>query len=81
MSLVGPRPYLPREKEDMEGYYRTIISMKPGLTGYWQTTGRSDVSFQERLEMDMKYYEKMSLTTDIKLLFKTIAKIFKCDGA
>ena len=81
MTLVGPRPYLPREKEDMGGFYRTIISMKPGLTGYWQVAGRSDVSFDERLQMDMKYYEKMSLLTDIKLIFKTIINIFKGDGA
>ena len=51
MSLVGPRPYLQREKDDMGEYYKYIIQCKPGITGYWQTTGRSGVTFQDRLKM------------------------------
>ena len=52
MSLIGPRPYLPREKEDMGDFYHTIIQMKPGLTGMWQTHGRSDTDFVTRLSLD-----------------------------
>lgn len=81
MSLVGPRPYLRREKKEMGMYYEYIISLKPGLTGFWQINGRSDVTFKDRLEMDMKYYKENSLTLDMQLLIKTIVKIIKREGA
>ena len=55
MSLVGPRPYLPREKKDTGEYYECIVSCKPGLTGLWQVSGRNDVSFNDRLILDKKY--------------------------
>ena len=61
MSLVGPRPYLPREKEDINGYFNYIMSVKPGITGFWQTNGRSNTTFVDRLDMDMKYYYRHSL--------------------
>ncbi len=66
MSLVGPRPYLPREKEDMSEYYKYIIQCKPGITGYWQIAGRSNVTFQDRLDLDIKYYETKSLKMILK---------------
>jgi undecaprenyl-phosphate galactose phosphotransferase len=81
MSLVGPRPYLPREKEDMGEYYQYIIQSKPGITGYWQIAGRSDVTFEDRLKMDYKYYQKKNLKVDGKLLVKTVYKIVKKEGA
>lgn len=81
MSLVGPRPYLPREKEDMGEYYSSIIKVKPGITGYWQIRGRSKTSFNDRLKMDLQYVNNCSLKNDIKILFKTFAKVFKKDGA
>ena len=81
MSLVGPRPYLPREQEDMGNYYKYIIQCKPGITGYWQTSGRSDVSFDDRLKMDFKYCQKRSLKVDAKLLMKTILNVVKKEGA
>jgi undecaprenyl-phosphate galactose phosphotransferase len=81
MSLVGPRPYLPREKEDMGGYYHYIVKCKPGLTGYWQVNGRSHVTFEDRLEMDYKYYNEKSLKNDVKLLKKTVEKVLKKEGA
>lgn len=81
MSLVGPRPYLPGEKEDMGKYYKYIIAMKPGLTGPWQTAGRSNLSFSDRLALDGKYYEEKSLGKDIKMLFKTFTKIIQKEGA
>lgn len=81
MSLVGPRPYLPREKKDMGEYYTYIIESKPGITGYWQVAGRSDVTFEERLKMDYEYNKNKNLKTDIKLIFKTILNVVKKEGA
>ena len=81
MSLVGPRPYLEREKDEMSYYYKYIVSCKPGLTGYWQINGRSDVSFEERLHMDMDYFRKHTLKTDIRILKKTVEKCLKKEGA
>lgn len=81
MSLVGPRPYLYREKEDMGENYNIIITAKPGLTGYWQVNGRSDVDFNERTKMDVEYIKNRSLWLDFKILIKTILKVFKRGGA
>ena len=81
MSLVGPRPYLEREKEDMNGYYKYITTCKPGLTGLWQISGRSDVDFVTRIDLDMQYYYNHSLKGDIKILFKTAMKLVKREGA
>lgn len=81
MSLVGPRPYLEREKEDMNGYYKYITTFKPGLTGLWQISGRSDVDFATRIDLDMQYYYNHSLKGDIKILFKTAMKLIKREGA
>lgn len=81
MSLVGPRPYLPSEKEDMRDFYPYIIQSKPGITGMWQVSGRSDVSFTERLNMDYKYNQSKNLKGDFKLLIKTFLKVLKREGA
>ena len=81
MSLVGPRPYLPGEQEDMGSYYKYIITKKPGITGYWQVNGRSNVTFEDRLSMDMNYYGKSDLKLDMKLIAKTVHKILKREGA
>ena len=81
MSLVGPRPYLPREKEDINGFFNYIMSCKPGLTGYWQVNGRSDVTFTDRLEMDMQYYYTHDLKLDMKLLKETVKNVVKKEGA
>ena len=81
MSLVGPRPYLEKEKEDMTYFYKYIVSCKPGVTGLWQISGRSEVSFDERMHMDMDYFRKNSLKSDIKILRKTVEKIVKREGA
>ncbi len=81
MSLVGPRPYLPREKEDMKEYYEYIVSCKPGLTGLWQVRGRNDVSFNDRLRLDKKYSMEKGFKLDIKIFFKTFLVVFKRKGA
>ena len=81
MTLVGPRPYLPKEKEDMGEYYSYIIQHKPGITGYWQIAGRNDVSFEDRVDIDFKYHYKKSLTNDIKILLITVLVTIKRKGA
>ena len=81
MSLVGPRPYLRREKKEMGRYYNYIIKCKPGITGYWQVSGRSNVNFQGRLRMDLEYINNSNLKTDCKLLKDTILKTIEKEGA
>ena len=81
MSLVGPRPYLPREIDDMEGYYEDIIESKPGITGLWQVSGRSNTTFEERMELDLEYNENKSFMYDMGLLFKTVGSVVKGEGA
>ena len=81
MSLVGPRPYLPREREEINGFFKYITSCKPGITGLWQTRGRSNTTFTDRLTMDMEYYYNHTLKMDIKLLYKTVKNIVKKEGA
>ena len=77
MTLIGNRPYLPREKESMENYYQDIIKSKPGITGIWQTNGRSNTTFETRCKMEAEYSKNMSLGLDIKIFFKTFIVIFK----
>lgn len=81
MSLVGPRPYLPREIDDMGMYYNYIIKQKPGITGFWQISGRSNITFEDRLKMDFDYYNKKSTESDIKLIIQTFLRIVKREGA
>ncbi|MCI9177749.1 MAG: sugar transferase [Clostridia bacterium] len=81
MSLVGPRPYLPREEKDMGLYYEYIIKDKPGLTGLWQISGRSEITFQDRLNIDLEYYRNNNFDLYIKVLVKTFLKIIKREGA
>ncbi|MBQ9019162.1 MAG: sugar transferase [Bacilli bacterium] len=81
MSLIGNRPYLPREKKDMGKAYDTILRTKPGLTGYWQTSGRSDLSFKKRLELEKYYSEHSGFKLDIKIFFKTFKVLLSGKGA
>ena len=81
MSLVGPRPYLPREKEEMEEYYSSIVKCKPGVTGFWQISGRSNTTFSDRLQMDTEYAHTNTLKTDVKILVKTVKHVITKEGA
>lgn len=81
MSLVGARPYLPREKAEMCNAYHTIILAKPGITGYWQVNGRSDVDFVNRTKMDCWYICNWQIWMDIALLWKTVWVVLNRDGA
>lgn len=81
MSVIGNRPYLPREKEDMGEYFDDIVKTKPGITGYWQTSGREDVTFKTRLKLESYYSKNRSLGLDVKIFFKTFKAIFGGHGA
>ena len=81
MSLVGPRPYLPREIDDIGEYYPYITSVKPGITGLWQIRGRNDVSFKERLKLDFEYCENKNLKFDTRILGLTLKKVAIREGA
>ena len=81
MSLIGNRPYLLREKEDMGNYYNDILKTKPGLTGYWQVSGRSDTTFEERLILEKYYSNHNSLRLDIKIFFKTFSVVLLHKGS
>lgn len=71
MCLVGPRPYLPREKEDMGDTYNQIIKCKPGITGLWQVNGRSNTTFEDRLKIEKYYSENNNLKMNTSIFFKT----------
>jgi len=81
MSIVGPRPYLHREIPDMKESYNSIIKVKPGITGMWQVSGRSDTEFEERLKLDEYYVRNWSLWLDIVIILKTIKAVFAKRGA
>jgi lipopolysaccharide/colanic/teichoic acid biosynthesis glycosyltransferase len=81
MSLVGPRPYLPREKEQMSYFFDTIVEIRPGITGLWQVSGRNDVDFQGRLELDAWYVRNWSFWMDVTMLLKTVKVVFGKFGA
>lgn len=81
MSLIGPRPIIERELEKYSIYQNKLLSVKPGLSGLWQTSGRSQTSYSKRVLLDMKYIDKRSITMDIKLILKTVVTVVKKSGA
>lgn len=81
MSLVGPRPPLPNEVEQYNDYQWGRLAVTPGITCIWQVYGRSRVSFDEWVEMDLQYIRDQSLWLDLKLLLKTIPAVLKGSGA
>lgn len=81
MSLVGPRPPLPREVEQYDGVSYERLCVMPGITCLWQICGRSDVSFKDWVEMDRFYIEHMSFWLDLKILLLTIPAVVKGRGA
>jgi len=81
MSLIGNRPYLPREKKDMNSYYKDIIKTKPGLTGFWQCSLRNRGTFEDRLKMEKYYSNNYSFKFDISIFLKTFEVVFGCKGA
>jgi Undecaprenyl-phosphate galactose phosphotransferase WbaP len=81
MSLVGPRPYLVRERSDMEGRGEVIFQAKPGMTGYWQVAGRNLRTFAERLDMETHYVRNWSIWWDIIILLETVPAVLRRRGA
>jgi lipopolysaccharide/colanic/teichoic acid biosynthesis glycosyltransferase len=88
MSLVGPRAYYPFELEEQQKKYpksrdfvKVILSSKPGLTGVWQVSGRSEINFDKRVEMDAQYVQRRSVLYDIYLIAKTIPAVLFGRGA
>lgn len=81
MSIIGNRPYLPREKEDMGEYFDDILSTKPGLTGYWQVSGRSETTFKERLILEKYYSKHFGFKMDLKIFFRTFYVVLFRKGA
>jgi len=82
MSIVGTRPPLKSEWEQYERHHRARMAMKPGITGMWQVSGRSNITnFEEVVDLDMEYIENWSFFLDIKIILKTVLQIFKKEGA
>lgn len=81
MSLVGPRPPLPNEVLQYTEYQKNRLKVKGGLTCFWQISGRGDIPFDKWVELDLKYIDKRSFLTDIKILFKTVKVVLFGKGA
>lgn len=81
MSLVGPRPALPAEADKYADHVRRRLVVKPGLTGLWQVNGRSDLSWEESVRLDLRYVENWSFALDLQILWKTISVIIRGSGA
>ncbi|HEO8419435.1 TPA: sugar transferase [Yersinia enterocolitica] len=81
MSLVGPRPPLPREVEEYSAYDRQRLLVTPGCTGLWQVSGRSNIGFNEMVKLDLEYIRKRNLLFDIKIIFRTILLLFGSKNA
>lgn len=81
MSIVGPRPILTFQMEECSEYERQRLVVQPGLTCYWQIGGRSDVTWEEWVQLDLDYIEDMSLWTDIKMIVRTVPAVLCGNGA
>jgi exopolysaccharide biosynthesis polyprenyl glycosylphosphotransferase len=81
MSLVGPRPSLPLEVERYPSDMRRRMVVKPGLTGLWQVSGRSDLSWEDAIRLDLRYVENWSLTLDVVILMRTVGAVLRSAGA
>ena len=81
MSFVGPRPVVEKEVEEYGTNKDKFLTVRPGLTGYWQVNGRSNTTYEERMKMELYYVDNCSLWLDIKIFFKTFITVFKKEGA
>ncbi len=81
MSLVGPRPPLPREVAGYPADMRRRLAVRPGMTGLWQVSGRSDLSFEEAVRLDLRYVENWSFSLDLVILLRTLAAVCRASGA
>lgn len=82
MSLVGTRPPTVDEWEQYEPHHRARMAFRPGLTGLWQVSGRSNITdFEEVVKLDTKYIDEWSLGVDLKILWETVRSVIRDDGA
>jgi len=82
MSLVGPRPPIPFEATNYRSWHlRRVLDVKPGITGLWQVEGRSKVTFDEMVRMDLRYIRNCSMALDLRIMIKTVRVVLSCDGA
>ena len=81
MSLIGPRPLVPGELDEHKGNHKIYESVKPGITGWWASHGRSALTYQERLKLEYYYVQNQSLMLDIKCVFATVMAVLKKTGA
>jgi lipopolysaccharide/colanic/teichoic acid biosynthesis glycosyltransferase len=81
LTIVGPRPIVEKELKMYGKYGEKLLTVKPGLTGYWQVNGRSDTTYEERVQLDMDYIDKRSLFLDIVIMFKTFGAVLHERGA
>lgn len=75
MSVVGNRPYLPREKKEMGKYFDAIVKTKPGITGLWQVSGHNEVPFKSRVELEATYSTIAGFGTDLRIIFRTFKAV------
>jgi lipopolysaccharide/colanic/teichoic acid biosynthesis glycosyltransferase len=81
MSLVGPRPALPRETAQYSQWVWRRLHVRPGLTGLWQVSGRSQLSWEESIRLDLQYVNTWSLRLDARILLRTVRAVLVRDGA
>ena len=82
MSLVGPRPIVPDEIKQYDDYAKLLLSVKPGITGYWQVNGRSLITdYADRVRLDMEYIRDQSLRGDLQIMLKTVSAVTRAEGA
>ena len=81
MSLVGPRPALPDEAARYGDYVSRRLAVRPGITGLWQVSGRSNLAWEEAVRLDLHYVENWSLVLDLQILWKTLSAVIKGHGA
>ena len=81
MTIIGPRPIVEKEISKYGDKAEKLFSVVPGLAGYWQANGRSDTTYEERVEMDMYYIDNMSFYLDVNILFQTAISVLKGEGA
>jgi len=81
MSIVGPRPQVLWEASHYDDWAKKRLKVLPGITGYWQVSGRSDLSYEEMIRLDIYYTENWSLELDFKIILRTIPIMFSKQGA
>ena len=81
LSIVGPRPITEKELEKYGEHWTELVSVTPGLTGYWAVNGRSNTSYDERIKLELYYVDNISFKLDVQIFFKTFACVLKKEGA